>query len=58
MGRKKILEKRMQRLLAKKQKLNERCTASTDANEVRDLTEQLEDVNAEIAETQEERNIA
>lgn len=54
MGRKKILEKRMQRLLAKKQKLNERCTASTDANEVRDLTEQLEDVNAEIAETQEE----
>lgn len=52
--RKKFLEKRMQRLLAKKQKLNERCAASTDAAEVRDLTEQLDDVNAEIAETQEE----
>lgn len=54
MGRKKILEKRMQRLLAKKQKLNERCMDSTDANEVRDLTVQLDEVNAEIAETQEE----
>jgi HK97 family phage major capsid protein len=54
MGRKKILEKRMQRLLAKKQKLSERCSASEDVNEVRDLTEQLEDVNSEIAETQEE----
>lgn len=52
--RKKILEKRMQRLLAKKQKLNERCTASQDVNEVRSLTEELDDVNAEIAETQEE----
>ena len=54
MGRKKILEKRMQRLLAKKQKLNERCMDSTDANEVRDLTVQLDEVNAEIAEAQEE----
>ena len=52
--KKKMLEKRMQRLLAKKQKLNERCNASTDVNEVRDLTDQLEDVNAEIAETQDE----
>ena len=52
--RKKTLEKRMARLVAKKQKLAERCNASTDANEVRDLTEELEDVNAEIAETQEE----
>lgn len=54
MGRKKILEKRMARLMAKKQKLSERCNASNDVNEVRDLTTQLEDVNAEIAETQEE----
>lgn len=54
MGRKKILEKRMARLIAKKQKLSERCNASNDVNEVRDLTTQLEDVNAEIAETQEE----
>lgn len=52
--RKKTLEKRMQRLLAKKQKLTERCNASEDANEVRDLTDQLEDVNADIAEVQEE----
>ena len=52
--RKKTLEKRMARLTAKKQKLVERCNASTDATEVRDLTEQLDDVNAEIAETQEE----
>lgn len=52
--RKKTLEKRMQRLTAKKQKLTERCNASTDAAEVRDLTDQLDDVNAEIAETQEE----
>lgn len=52
--KKAALEKRMQRLLAKKAKLAERCQASTDAAEVRDLTEQLEDVNADIAETQEE----
>ena len=52
--RKKLLEQRMQRLLAKKAKLNERCNASADVNEVRSLTEQLEDVNAEIAETQAE----
>ena len=54
MNRKKVLEKRMARLMAKKQKLSERCNASNDVNEVRDLTTQLEDVNAEIAETQEE----
>lgn len=52
--RKKSLEKRMQRLLAKKEKLAERCSASTDVNEVRSLTEELDDVKAEIAETQEE----
>lgn len=54
MGRKKALEKRLQRLMAKKTKLNERAAASTDAAEVRALTEELEDVNAEINETQEE----
>ena len=52
--RKKILEQKIQRLLAKKAKFNERCTASTDVNEVRGLTEQLEDVNAEIEEAQAE----
>ena len=52
--RKKILEQKIQRLTAKKQKLSERCDASTDVNEVRSLTEQLADVNAEMAETQAE----
>lgn len=52
--RKKILEQKLQRLNAKKTKLNERCSASTDVNEVRSLTEELDDVNAEIAETQAE----
>ena len=52
--RKKILEQKMQRLLGKKKKLDERCSASTDVNEVRDLTEKLDDVNAEITETQAE----
>ena len=52
--RKKILEQKLQRLNSKKAKLNERCAASTDVNEVRSLTEELDDVNAEIAETQAE----
>lgn len=52
MNRKKVLEKRLLRLQAKKAKLAERCNASADVNEVRSLTEELEDVNAEIEETQ------
>ena len=54
MGRKKVLEKRLARLQAKKAKLVERCNLSTDVNEVRSLTEDLEDVNAEIEETEAE----
>lgn len=54
--RKKILLKRMARLTAKKTKLVERCNASQDATEVRSLTEELSDVNAEIEETQDELN--
>lgn len=54
MPRKKILEKRMQRLLAKKANLDARCAASTDVNEVRSLTDELEEVKSEIEETQEE----
>mgnify|MGYP003290520624 FL=1 len=54
MGRKKILEKRLARLQAKKAKLAERCNASTDVNEVRSLTEELNELNEEIEETQEE----
>lgn len=54
--RKKVLEKRMKRLMAKKTSLTQRALASQDANEVRSINEQLEDVNAEIEETQEELN--
>lgn len=54
MNRKKVLQKRLARLQAKKAKLVERCNASIDVNEVRSLTEELEDVNAEISETEEE----
>ena len=52
--RKKILRKKLQRLNAKMTKLNERCTASEDVNEVRALTEELDELKAEISETQEE----
>lgn len=52
--RKKILEKRMQRLEAKKSSLTQRALASQDATEVRSINEQLVDVNEEIAECQEE----
>lgn len=54
MNRKKALQKRLARLQAKKAKLIERCNASTDANEVRSLTDELDDVNSEIEETEEE----
>lgn len=52
--RKKILEKKLARLIQKKTSLAERCSASTDVNEVRALTSEVEDVNAEIEETQAE----
>ena len=54
MNRKKILEKRLARLQAKKTKLAQRALASNDAAEVRNINEQLEDINEEIEETQEE----
>lgn len=52
--RKKILEKKLARLMAKKTKLAERCKAASDVAEVRSLTEELDDVNAEIDEVNEE----
>lgn len=52
--RKKFLEKRMARLIAKKKNLVERSNASTDVNELRNINEQLAEINEEIAETQEE----
>lgn len=54
MGRKKVLEKRLARLQAKKTKLTERALASQDAAEVRSINEELGELNEEIAETQEE----
>lgn len=52
--RKKTLEKRMARLIAKKQSLQERALASQDASEVRSINDQITDINAEIEETREE----
>jgi len=52
--RKKILEKRLNRLIARKTQLTERCNASTDAAEVRELTAKLDEANADIEETQDE----
>lgn len=56
MNRKKILEKRLARLNAKKSTLSARAMASQDVNEVRSINEELADVNAEIEETQAEIN--
>ena len=54
MGRKKILEKRLARLQAKRTELAQRALASQDVNEVRALNAELADVAAEIEETEEE----
>lgn len=56
MKRKEILEKRLARLGEKKNNLAARANASTDANEVRSINEELGDVVAEIEETQAEIN--
>lgn len=52
--RKKILEKKLARLMAKKTTLAQRALASQDANEVRSINDALAELNAEITETQEE----
>ena len=52
--RKKILEKKLARLNEKKKSLTERAMSSQDVAEVRSLNSDIEDINAEIAETQEE----
>ena len=54
MHRKKILEKRLARLNAKKNSLIARSQASTDVEEVKKINEDLTELNEEIAETQEE----
>ena len=48
--RKKFLEDKIKRLEKKKANLVTRCNASTDAEEVRGLTAQMEDINDELAE--------
>ena len=55
--RKKILEKKLARLSAKKDALKARALASTDANEVRSINEQIEDINAELEETRAELDV-
>ena len=52
MKRKQILEKRLARLMEKKNNLAARAAASQDANEVRSINDELADINAEIEETQ------
>lgn len=52
--REKFLRQRLLRLQAKKNRLAERAKVSTDVNEVRALTEQLDDINADIDEVNEE----
>lgn len=54
MGRKKVLEKRLQRLQQKKKDLAARALASDSADEVRSINAQIEDINADLAEVQEE----
>lgn len=51
---KKILQKRMARLIAKKAKLVERSNASTDVTEVRAINEELTELNEDIADLQEQ----
>lgn len=50
--RKTILEKKLLRLKAKRDEMKARALASEDVNEVRSINTQLEDINAEIEETQ------
>ena len=52
--RKKILQKRRQRLVDKRTGLQQRALASTDAAEVRGINDQIADLNAEIQEVDEE----
>ena len=58
MKRSEILNRRLTRLIAKRDKLSARALASTDVNEVRSINEQLEDINAEIFDTQSEYDAA
>lgn len=52
--RKKILEKRQQRLQKRKNELTQRALASQDAAEVRSINEQITQINEDLADIQEE----
>lgn len=54
--RKSILEKKLARLMSKRDEMKKRAMASEDVAEVRSINAQLEDINAEIGETQDELN--
>lgn len=52
--RKKILERRQQRLLKKKSELAQRALASQDAEEVRSINDQITDINEELQDITDE----
>ena len=52
--RKKILEKRQQRLQNRKNELTQRALASQDAAEVRSINEQIQEINEDLADIQDE----
>lgn len=52
--RKKILERRLAKLMAKRDELKNRALESQDVNEVRSINEQLTDVNDEITDINDE----
>ena len=54
MKRKDVLKKRHERLLAKRDALKNKALASADANEVRSINEQIDELNADIADVAEE----
>lgn len=54
MGRKKVLEKRMARLRKRVDELKARALASDSVDEVRSLNEQINDINADIADIADE----
>lgn len=57
MKRKDILERRQQRLIAKRKKLVERSQASEDVNEVRSINEQLKDLADELQDISDELKV-
>lgn len=52
--RKDVLKKRHERMLAKREALKAKALASSDVNEVRSITEQIDDLNADIKDVEDE----